>query len=67
MTIYTDKVTGKKYDRVFGGATGQAGGYPSCTECAFYADTKKCYRASEYCVSDTPDKTVVFVFKERKV
>lgn len=66
MTIYTDQVTGKKYDRVFGGATDQAGGYPSCLACAFHADIKKCSSASEYCVSHTPAKTVVFVFKERK-
>ena len=65
MTIYTDQVTGKKYDRVFGGATDQERGGTSCTECALHADIKKCSRASEYCVSHTPAKTVVFVFKER--
>ncbi len=66
MTIYTDQVDGKKYDRVFGGATDQAGGSASCLACALHADTKKCYRASEYCVSKAPSKTVFFVFKERK-
>ena len=66
MTIYTDRVTGKKYDRVFGGATDQAGRALSCLACALYGDTKKCVRASEYCVSHTPAKTVIFVFKERK-
>ncbi len=66
MTIYTDKVTGKKYDRVFGGATDQVGLAASCAKCAFHADTKKCFSASEHCVSKAPSKTVFFVFKERK-
>lgn len=66
MTIYTDQVTGKKYDRVFGAASDQAGGSASCLACAFHADTKKCDSASKYCVIITPAKTVVFVFKERK-
>ena len=57
MTIYTDKVTGKQYDRMPGVA---------CRECAFYADIKQCARAIEYCVSNAPGKTVCFVFKERK-
>ena len=38
MTIYTDQVTGKKYDRMPGGvATGTkpTEGYVACRECAF--------------------------------
>ena len=69
MTIYTDQVTGKKYDRVPGGVAGMDGpaeGYLGCRDCAFHDDVKQCSRASEYCVSHTPAKTVVFVFKERK-
>ena len=70
MTIYTDKVTGKKYDRVFGGMSvvpGSAQGYKPCSECAFGGLwDEECARASEHCVSGTYHKTVFFVFKERK-
>lgn len=72
MTIYTDQVTGKKYDRVPGGVACVAHdtqGYKPCTECAFSDPWKygeACARAVEHCVSVTPNKTVFFVFKERK-
>ena len=72
MTIYTDQVTGKKYDRVRGGVAvmdGPAEGYKPCSECAFYGAVKQgeeCGRGVEHCVSNTPSKTVFFVFKERK-
>ena len=72
MTIYTDPVTGKQYRRVPGGMKSEAGpveGYVGCRECAFHdADKhgKEVVRAIEYCVSQTTDKTVFFVFKERK-
>lgn len=73
MTIYTDRVTGKKYDRVFGGVAvtpGSTQGYKPCSECAFSDHGKHgesgCDRAYEHCVSNAPGKTVFFVFKERK-
>lgn len=70
MTIYTDQVTGKKYDRVPGGVaatSGSAQDYKSCSECAFGGLWgEDCARAVEYCVSTAPSKTVFFVFKERK-
>ena len=69
MTIYTDQVTGKKYDRVHSGVAGgtvPAEGYLGCRKCAFHDDVKQCARAIEYCVSNAPGKTVCFVFKERK-
>ena len=70
MTIYTDKVTGKKYDRVFGGMSvvpGSTQGYKSCSECAFGGLwDEACDRAIAHCVSVTPSKAVFFVFKERK-
>lgn len=70
MTIYTDKVTGKKYDRLPGGVTVVAGSpqdYKPCSECAFGGLWgEACARAVEYCVSRAPSKTVFFVFKERK-
>ena len=72
MTIYTDKVTGKKYDRVHGGVAvvpGATQGYKPCTECAFSDPWEygvACGRANEHCVSVTHNKTVFFVFKERK-
>ena len=70
MTIYTDKVTGKKYDRVFGGVADRQGstqGYKPCSECAFGGlRDEGCDRASKHCVSKAPSKTVLFVFKERK-
>ena len=70
MTIYTDKVTGKKYDRVPAGVAvvpGSIQGYKPCSECAFGALwDEACTRAVEHCVSITHDKTVFFVFKERK-
>lgn len=70
MTIYTDKVTGKKYDRLPGGVTvvpGSAQGYKPCSECAVGAlCDEACTRAVDYCVSKAPSKTVFFVFKERK-
>ena len=78
MTIYTDQVTGKKYDRVHGGVAGVPGstqGYKPCSECAFgahweYGDRWEydaaCDRAVEHCTSIAPSKTVFFVFKERK-
>ena len=70
MTIYTDKVTGKKYDRVFGGVSvvpGSTQGYKPCSECAFGGLwDEACTRAVDHCVSITRDKTVFFVFKERK-
>lgn len=72
MTIYTDQVTGKKYDRVPGGVatgTGHIQGYKPCSECAF-SDFREhgeaCARAGEHCVSGTHNKNVFFVFKERK-
>ena len=70
MTIYTDQVTGKKYDRVPGGVKrglGAPQGYKPCSECAFsdpWEYGTECVRAA--CVSVTPSKTVFFVFKERK-
>lgn len=70
MTIYTDKVTGKKYDRLPGGVTvvsGSTQGYKPCSECAFGGlGDEACARAVDYCVSNAPSKTVFFVFKERK-
>ena len=72
MTIYTDQVTGKKYDRMPGGvATGTkpTAGYVTCDSCAFSNAGKhgeECDRASWHCVSKAPSKTVFFVFKERK-
>lgn len=76
MTIYTDQVTGKKYDRVPGGvaAAGKPpAGYVTCCECAFAAGGswapwepgEECARAVKHCVSATRGKTVFFVFKER--
>ena len=72
MTIYTDQVTGKQYDRVPGGVTDgkdHIEGYVPCRECAF-SDARKqsaeCIRAAAYCVSSTAGKPVFFVFKERK-
>ena len=69
MTIYTDQVTGKKYDRVHGGVAvgdGPAKDYLSCCDCAFQTDVAQCARGVEHCVSNTHSKTVYFVFKERK-
>ena len=69
MTIYTDQVTGKKYDRVHGGVASVAvpsEGYLSCRDCAFHKDFEQCDRASWHCTSVAPSKTVFFVFKERK-
>ena len=69
MTIYTDQVTGKKYDRVHCGGAGETGpaeGYLSCRDCAFHKEVKQCARAVEHCVISAPGKTVFFVFKERK-
>ena len=69
MTIYTDQVTGKKYDRVHGGVaigTKPTAGYVACRDCAFDNDIKQCASAIEHCVSNSPNKTVFFVFKERK-
>lgn len=70
MTIYTDKVTGKKYDRVPGGVSvvpGSTQGYKPCIECAFGGLwDEEHVRASKHCVSNAPSKTVFFVFKERK-
>ncbi len=71
MTIYTDQVTGKKYDRLPGGVAATPGstqGYKHCSECAFSDQGKhgeECARASKHCVSNAPSKTVFFVFKER--
>ena len=70
MTIYTDKVTGKKYDRLPGGVAATPGstqGYEPCSECAFGGLwDEACTRAIDYCVSRAHSKTVFFVFKERK-
>lgn len=69
MTIYTDQVTGKKYDRVPGGVSkpGSTQGYKPCSECAFGGLLDEaCARAVDYCVSKAPSKVVFFVFKERK-
>ena len=70
MTIYTDKVTGKKYDRVPGGVavgTGSIQGYKPCSECAFGGLWREeCARAVDHCVTSAPNKAVFFVFKERK-
>ena len=69
MTIYTDQVTGKQYDRVHSGVADPAvpsEGYLSCRDCAFHTDVTQCDRGVEHCVSNTPSKTVFFVFKERK-
>ena len=70
MTIYTDQVTGKKYDRVPGGVAvrpGSTQGYKPCSECAFGGLwSEECARAVDHCVSTAPSKTVFFVFKERK-
>lgn len=68
MTIYTDQVTGKKYDRVHGGVVGvtvPSEGCPSCRDCAFDNDVEQCGRATKHCVSNAPGKAVFFVFKER--
>ena len=76
MTIYTDQVTGKKYDRVPGGVSvvsGSTQGYKPCSECAFSDSLsapkehgEACARANDHCVSITHSKAVFFVFKERK-
>ena len=72
MTIYTDQVTGKQYDRMPGGVaivSKPPAGYVACCECAFGGsgkDGEECVRASKHCVSKAPSKTVFFVFKERK-
>ena len=72
MTIYTDKVTGKKYDRIPGGYAkgGRTSGYKPCAECALDLTGEACSRGIEHCcyvtTSVTPNKTVFFVFKERK-
>ena len=69
MTIYTDRVTGKKYDRVHGGVRGMDGlaeCHLSCRDCALYTDFTQCARGVEHCISATPSKAVFFVFKERK-
>ena len=68
MTIYTDKVTGKKYDRIPGGYAegGLTSGYKPCAECALDASGEACSRGIEHCCYVTPSKTVFFVFKERK-
>ena len=72
MTIYTDPVTGKQYDRMPGGVAivpKPPEGYVGCRECAFsdvLQHGEECDRASRHCVSRAPGKTVFFVFKERK-
>lgn len=71
MTIYTDQVTGKQYDRVPGGVIvgkGPIDGYVPCRECAFNSAVwhGECARASEHCVSHAQGKTMFFVFKGRK-
>ena len=72
MTIYTDQVTGKKYDRMPGGvasATQPTEGYMDCRECAFDVSGKhgeECDRASVQCTLHTGNKAVYFYFKERK-
>ena len=79
MTIYTDQVTGKQYDRMPGGVASVSKpprelpeGYVACCECAFGGSGEhggcgeECDRASKHCVSKAPSKTVFFVFKERK-
>ena len=70
MTIYTDQVTGKKYDRLPGGVAvrpGSAQDYRPCSERAFGGLWREeCGRAVDYCISAAPSKTVFFVFKERK-
>ena len=72
MTIYTDQVTGKKYDRIPGGVAVMqkpAEGYVACRECAFSGALEhgeECDRASKHCLTRLPGKTVYFVFKERK-
>ena len=73
MTIYTDQVTGKKYDRMPGGvatvstATRLPEGYVPCCTCAFGGLwDEACARACKHCVSKAPSKTLFFVFKERK-
>lgn len=69
MTIYTDQVTGKKYDRVHGGLTtglGPVVGYKPCSECAFASHDEACARAVPDCTINDTAKTVFFVFKERK-
>lgn len=75
MTIYTDPVSGLKYDRVYGGmAVGQhqVVGYRPCADCAFNPAAPSagrrggCPAANGYCVSENHDKVVFFVFKERK-
>lgn len=74
MTIYTDPVTGKQYDRVYEGMTADRrntwpADYKSCSECAFSDPVKygeECARGTKRCVV-TPrhGKVVFFVFKER--
>lgn len=75
MTIYTDKVTGKKYDRIPGGYSkgGRISGYKPCAECAFDLALdlagEACSRGNAHCcyvtTSGTHNKTVFFVFQER--
>ena len=69
MTIYTDQVTGRQYDRIPGGVVGRtvkAQSFLSCRDCAFHADFKQCARVAPHCRIHAPGKTVFFVFKERK-
>ena len=72
MTIYTDQVTGKKYDRVPGGLAINnlwVQPYVTCDSCAFSNAGKhgeECDRASGQCTLHTGNKAVYFYFKERK-
>ena len=51
MTIYTDQVTGKKYDRLPGGVAvtpGYTQGYKPCSKCAFgYLWDEACARCCQ--------------------
>ena len=69
MTIYTDQVTGKKYDRVLGGVATVAGhieGSETCHGCSFDGRLEACLRAIDHCTGVSPNKTAFFLFKERK-
>lgn len=69
MTVYTDAVTGKKYDRLPGGAKNECGyitPYVPCGQCALHQDKDACSRAVPLCAIQAQTKAVFFIFKERK-
>ena len=72
MTIYTEQLTGKQYDRMPGGLAINnrwVQPYVTCYSCAFSnagEQGEECARAIVHCTQDTGNKAVYFYFKERK-